>query len=94
MFPLPNAGLPEASVVVDGNLRLLGGVVILALIAAYALLLWAKGISRTRIVECPDRGRRARVVFRFADDGTPVDVEACSLRPTRFGCSMRCLDAA
>jgi len=94
MLPLPDTGLPAASFDVDGSLRMLGAVVVVALFAAYALLMWAMRFSRTRRVHCPDQGRMAHVVFHFAPDGTPMDVEACSLQRHRVGCSMRCLPAA
>jgi len=94
MLLLPHAGLPDASISVDGNLRLLGAVSVVALFAAYGLLLWAMRFSRTRKLRCPDKGEEARVVFHFTSDGTPDDVESCSLQHTKVGCSMRCLSAA
>lgn len=94
MLPLPHTGLPDASIGVDGGLRLIGAVSVLALFAAYGLLLWAMRFSRTRKIRCPDKGQEAHVVFHFAPDGTPDDVEKCSLQHTKVGCSMRCLSAA
>ena len=94
MFPLPHIGLPDASIGVDGDLRLLGAIAVIALFAAYALLLWAMRFSRTRTVRCPDQGRKAQVLFHFAADGTPDDIEGCSLQRTKADCSMRCLPAA
>ena len=90
----PHFGLPDASIGVDGELRLLGAIVVIALFVAYALLLWAMRFSRTRTVYCPDGGHKAHVVFHFAPDGTPDDIEACSLQRTKVNCSMRCLPAA
>jgi hypothetical protein len=94
MFPLPPGGLPYASVPIDGSVRLLGAVVLVALFAAYAMLLWAIRIGRTRTVRCPVDGRTARVLFRVAGDGTRVDVDRCSLQSIPITCSKRCLATA
>jgi hypothetical protein len=78
----------------DSHLGLVAVLAILALFAAYGVLLWAIRSTRTRErdLRCPDDGRTARVRFLIGPSGRPVDVDGCSLRAwTR--CSRRCLQA-
>lgn len=96
MVQFPPIGLIDGpGVAVDGHLRLMAAIVLGALFAAYAVLLWAIRRSRTERRRCPVDGRMALVDFRRGPGGTRIDVTACSLRKgVRVDCDKRCLDAA
>jgi hypothetical protein len=81
----------------DGSWPVIGlALVVMASVAVMLVaMLWAARTAyRARArVWCPERGRRARVLFRLAPDGSRADVLRCSVfrRRGAVTCRKACL---